>query len=66
MSQILELYKSTDNETFTRLITEAAPYFNTIDPLFVDLRAGYAEVSVNAKIKCTKNANEKCATIKSQ
>ena len=37
MSQILELYRSTNNNEFTKLITGAAPYFSTIDPMFVEL-----------------------------
>jgi acyl-coenzyme A thioesterase PaaI-like protein len=44
MSQTLELYKSAGNEAFTKLITEVAPYFSTINPMFVDLKPGYAEV----------------------
>jgi len=59
MSQILELYKSTDNETFTRLITEAAPYFNTIDPMFVDLKPGYAEV----KLPNTRSVHNHLGTV---
>ena len=46
MSQTLELYKSSGNEEFTKLITGLAPYFSTINPMFVDLRPGYAEVMV--------------------
>lgn len=50
MSQILELYRSTNNKEFTKLITGAAPYFSTINPMFVELKPGYAEVTVpNAK-----------------
>lgn len=44
MNRILEFYRSTNNETFTKAVTESAPYFNTISPLFVDLKPGYAEV----------------------
>lgn len=44
MNRILEFYRSTDNETFTRAVTESAPYFSTISPLFLDLKPGYAEV----------------------
>lgn len=46
MSQTLEMYKASGNEAFTQLATEFAPYFSTIDPMFVDLRPGYAEVNV--------------------
>ncbi len=46
MRQTLELYKSTGNEDFSKLVTELAPYFSTINPMFVDLKPGYAEVMV--------------------
>lgn len=46
MSQILELFRSINNEEFTRLVTGSAPYFSTINPMFVDLQPGYAEVTV--------------------
>lgn len=44
MSQALEIYKSSGNEAFTKLVIEMAPYFSTIEPMFVDLKPGYAEV----------------------
>lgn len=44
MSQTLELFRSAGNEAFTRMVTELAPYFSTIDPMFVELKPGYAEV----------------------
>ncbi|MBU0991982.1 MAG: DUF4442 domain-containing protein [Proteobacteria bacterium] len=44
MSQVLELYKSTGNEVFSKMIAEAAPYFSTIEPVFKELRPGYAEL----------------------
>jgi len=46
MSQVLELYRSTNNKEFTKLITQAAPYFSTIDPMFEELKPGYAEITV--------------------
>lgn len=46
MSQVLDLYRSTSNEEFTKLITETAPYFSTINPMFVELKPGYAEITV--------------------
>lgn len=45
MSQVLELYKSTGNEVFSKMIAEAAPYFSTIDPVFKVLKPGYAELT---------------------
>jgi acyl-coenzyme A thioesterase PaaI-like protein len=44
MNQTLEMYNTSGNEVFTQLVTGIAPYFSTIDPMFVDLRPGYAEV----------------------
>lgn len=46
MSQLYELYKHAGNAAFTQKICEIAPYFSTIDPLFVDLRPGYSEVTM--------------------
>lgn len=46
MSQIYELYKNMNNEDFTKKVCEIAPYFATIDPLFIDLKPGYAEVTM--------------------
>ncbi len=46
MNQTLEMYKAAGNEDFTKMVTEFAPYFQTIDPVFVDLRPGYAELAV--------------------
>lgn len=46
MSQLYQLYKASDNEEFTRNVCEIAPYFSTIDPLFQQLKPGYAEVTM--------------------
>ena len=46
MNQTLEIYKSAGNEEFTKMVTGMAPYFSTIDPMFVDLKPGYAEVKL--------------------
>ncbi|MDI9481180.1 MAG: hotdog fold domain-containing protein [Syntrophomonadaceae bacterium] len=59
MSQILELYRSTNNNEFTKLITGAAPYFSTIDPMFVELKPGYAEITVPN----TKNIHNHMGTV---
>jgi acyl-coenzyme A thioesterase PaaI-like protein len=40
----LELYETSGKEVFTKMVTEFAPYFDTIDPMFEDLRPGHAEV----------------------
>lgn len=49
MSQLYELYKASNNEVFTQKICEIAPYFQTIDPLFIRLEPGYAEVTMPNK-----------------
>jgi len=46
MSKLHELYKAVGNEAFSREITKIAPYFATIEPRFVELRPGYAEVTM--------------------
>ena len=46
MSQLYDLYKAAGNAQFSQKICEIVPYFGTIDPLFVDLRPGYAEVTI--------------------
>lgn len=44
MNQTLGMYVKMGNEAFSKAVTNFAPYFSTIDPTFVDLRPGYAEV----------------------
>lgn len=46
MSQLYDLYKVAGNAKFSKKICEIVPYFATIEPLFVDLRPGYAEVTI--------------------
>jgi acyl-coenzyme A thioesterase PaaI-like protein len=45
MNQTLEMYNATGNADFTKMVTEFAPYFQTIDPMFVALKSGYAELT---------------------
>ncbi|WP_020588870.1 hotdog fold domain-containing protein [Desulfobacter curvatus] len=45
MNEVLELYKTSGNEAFTYLVTEYAPYFKTINPVFNEVRPHYAEAS---------------------
>ncbi len=45
MNPTLSMYNAAGNEDFTKMVTEFAPYFQTIDPLFVDLKPGYAELT---------------------
>ncbi|RJF98009.1 hotdog fold domain-containing protein [Noviherbaspirillum saxi] len=44
MNQTLAMYTQMGNESFSKAVTNFAPYFSTIDPTFVALRPGYAEV----------------------
>ncbi len=46
MSQLYELYKALGNKAFSEKVCEMAPYFSTIEPLFVHLRPGYSEVTM--------------------
>jgi acyl-coenzyme A thioesterase PaaI-like protein len=45
MNQTLAMYKQMGNQSFSKAVANFAPYFSTIDPTFVDLRPGYAEVT---------------------
>lgn len=38
MSLVYEAYKAVGNEGFGKVVSDAAPYFGTIDPQFVDVR----------------------------
>ncbi len=44
MSQFLAMYNQMGPEQFAKGVSQIAPYFSTIDPEFVMLRPGYAEV----------------------
>jgi acyl-coenzyme A thioesterase PaaI-like protein len=46
MSQYLELFQQLGPEKFSNAVASVAPYFATIDPQVVALRAGHAEVLV--------------------
>lgn len=45
MNQTLTMYKQMGNQGFSKAVANFAPYFSTIDPTFLDLRPGYAEVT---------------------
>jgi len=59
MNQTLELYRSTGNKEFTQIITEFAPYFSTINPMFIELKPGYAEIM----LPNTKNVHNHLGTV---
>jgi acyl-coenzyme A thioesterase PaaI-like protein len=46
MSKLYTLYQAVGNEVFSREISKIAPYFATIEPSFVELKPGYAEVTM--------------------
>jgi len=46
LSKLFTLYQQLDRESFSKTVCEIAPYFATIDPLFIELRPGYAEVTM--------------------
>lgn len=46
MSELFDLYTHIGNAAFSKKICEIVPYFATIDPQFIDLRPGYAEVTM--------------------
>ena len=45
MSQTLQLFQTFGAAQFSAMVQQMAPYFASINPLFVELRAGYAEVT---------------------
>ena len=59
MNATLDLYKNSGNEDFTKMLTEFAPYFGTIDPMFEELKPGYAEV----KLPNTKKVHNHLGTV---
>ena len=44
MSQFLKMFQNVGAEQFSKLVGTVAPYFSTIDPEFVELKPGYAEM----------------------
>lgn len=46
MSIAYDTYKSVGKEKWGKLVCEFAPYFNTIEPEFVEMRPGYVEVLI--------------------
>jgi acyl-coenzyme A thioesterase PaaI-like protein len=46
MSQFLPLFNELGAEKFSAAIGQVAPFFSTIDPVFVALRPGFAEIRI--------------------
>lgn len=51
MSQFLTMYKQLGAEKFSTAIPSVAPYFGSIDPEFIDLRPGHAEIRIRNQPK---------------
>ena len=51
MSQNLALYQQLGPENFSAAIGNVAPYFASVEPQFVDLRQGFAEVRIRNQRK---------------
>jgi acyl-coenzyme A thioesterase PaaI-like protein len=51
MSQLFDLYKQMGNDAFSKKICEIVPYFATIEPQFVQLQPGRAEVTMPNTVK---------------
>ncbi|HEY0819180.1 MAG TPA: hotdog fold domain-containing protein [Rhizobacter sp.] len=51
MSQNLALFQQLGPETFSAAIGNVAPYFASIEPQFIDLRKGFAEVRIRNQRK---------------
>lgn len=51
MSQNLALYQQLGPEQFSAAIGSVAPYFASVEPQFVDLRKGFAEVRIRNQRK---------------
>ncbi|MGY4827587.1 hotdog fold domain-containing protein [Sphaerotilaceae bacterium SBD11-9] len=51
MSQNLVLFRQLGPQNFSAAIGNVAPYFASIDPQFVDLRKGFAEVRIRNQRK---------------
>jgi acyl-coenzyme A thioesterase PaaI-like protein len=51
MSQNLALFKQLGAEKFSGAVASVAPYFATIEPQFIDLRPGHAEVRIRNQRK---------------
>lgn len=51
MSQFLAMFQQLGAEKFSDAVCGVAPYFSTIDPEFVDLRPGHAEITIRNQTK---------------
>jgi len=54
MSQVLSAFEQFGPEKFSEMVCGMAPYFSTINPEFIALRAGYSEARVK-KVRAIEN-----------
>ncbi len=62
MNQLMNIYKKCERlplgkYIFSKLVCLKAPYFNSISPLFVELRPGYCEVFLKKRRGITNHLN---------
>ena len=55
MSQALQFFQSAGSEAFSKMVCQMAPYFATIDPSFVELKPGYAEIRLPFRREVTNH-----------
>ncbi|XHF34531.1 hotdog fold domain-containing protein [Pseudomonas chlororaphis] len=55
MSQFLSMFNSVGSQAFSQMACQVAPYFNTINPLVTELRAGSAQVQVPFRREITNH-----------
>ncbi|MDX1451750.1 MAG: hotdog fold domain-containing protein [Oleiphilaceae bacterium] len=46
MSQVLSAFEQFGAEQFSKMVCQMAPYFSTINPVFVELKPGYSEARI--------------------
>jgi len=54
MSQVLAAFNQMGPQKFGEMVCQMAPYFSTINPEFIDLRAGHSEAKVT-KCRAVEN-----------
>ena len=55
MSQKLAMYSSVGNVQFSKMVSQVAPFFSTIDATFQALRPGYAEATMPFRREITNH-----------
>ncbi|WP_397453018.1 hotdog fold domain-containing protein [Pseudomonas sp. NA-150] len=55
MNQVLAMFNNAGPEQFSAMVCQMAPYFSTINPTLVELRAGHAEVQVPFRKEITNH-----------